>query len=83
MTAHDILDITSQGAMLAVVVRWLFHLDVELHWAVCISAASLLLQPWLSLHFGPLVAVNALPDVLMGAAVALALIGIAQVLSSH
>jgi hypothetical protein len=36
-----------------VVLRWVLRFDVELHWAVCIGAAGLLLEPWLSLHFGP------------------------------
>jgi hypothetical protein len=79
MDIRDLFDIACTGAMLAVVLRWLLRLDVELHWAVCIGAASLLLEPWLSLHFGPHAAGRSLADLLMGTVVALALLGVAQV----
>jgi len=83
MTAAEIIDLTSQGAMLAVVLRWLFRLDVELHWAACLGALSLLLQPWLNVHAGPRAVENTLVDLFAGAVVALALIGIVQVLRSR
>jgi uncharacterized membrane protein len=69
--------------MLAVVLRWVFQLDVELHWAACLGALSLLLQPWLNLHGGPPAVENTLVDLFAGAVVALALIGIVQVLRSR
>jgi hypothetical protein len=61
-----------------VVVRWVFRLDVELHWAVCIGAASLLLEPWLSLHFGPRAGGRSIADLGAATVVALALLGAAR-----
>lgn len=79
MTGRELLDAACMGAMIALAMRWLFRLDVELHWAVCIGAFSLLLEPWLSLHFGPGAALRAPSDLLMGTVVATAFLGVAQV----
>ncbi len=69
--------------MLAVGLGWLFDLDVDVQWAACLGPASLLLQPWLSLHFGPLLTTHAFPDLVMGGAVAAAFLGIAQAMSNR
>lgn len=79
MDLRDVLDVACTGAMLAVVLRWLFRLDVELHWAVCIGAVSLLLEPWLTLHLGPHVSASSMSELAMGTVVAMAFLGIAQV----
>jgi hypothetical protein len=78
MDIRNLFDIACTGAMLAVVVRWLFRLDVELHWAVCIGAASLLLEPWLSLHFGPHAGGGTVMQLATATIVALALLGAAR-----
>jgi hypothetical protein len=65
--------------MLAVVVRWMFRLDLELHWAVCIGAVGLLLEPWMTLHLGPHVSLSSVSELAMGTVVAMALLGIAQI----
>lgn len=83
MDFRDFLDIAGSGAILAVVVRWLFRLDVELHWAVCIGTASLLLEPWLSLHFGPHVPGRTVTDLVMGTVLVMAFLGVAQVMRDH
>jgi hypothetical protein len=80
MDLRDVLDVACAGAMLAVVLRWLFRLDLELHWAVCIGAVSLLLEPWITLHLGPHVSGSSVSELVMGTVVAMALLGIAQVL---
>ena len=67
---------------MAVVLRWLFRLDVGLNWAVCIGAVSLLLEPWLTLHLGPHVSTRSISELAMGTVVAMALLGIAQVFQS-
>lgn len=79
MDLRALLDIGCTGAMLAVALRWILRLDVELHWAVCIGAASLLLEPWLSLHFGPHPAGRTITDLAIGTVCALIFLGIAQV----
>jgi len=83
MSAREIFDVMGQGTLLAVAIRWLFNLDIELHWAAAIGSVSLLLQPWLTLHYGPLMQVHTLPEMAMSAVVALALLGAAQVLASR
>jgi hypothetical protein len=80
MDMRDLLDIGCTGAMLAVVLRWLLRLDVELHWAVCIGAAGLLLEPWLSLHFGPHLAGRSVENLTTATIVALAIFGGARML---
>lgn len=82
MDLRDVLDIVCTGATLAVVVRWLFRLDLELHWAVCIGAVGLLLEPWITLHLGPHVSVSSMSELAMGTVVAMAFLGIAQALHS-
>jgi uncharacterized membrane protein len=83
MTVREMLDLIGAGALLALAIRWLLRLDVRWHWAVCIGAVSLLLQPWLSLHFGPRVLAEGGADILVGTLVAMALLGIAQVIGDH
>jgi hypothetical protein len=78
MGIRDLLDVGCTGAMLAVVLRWVLRLDVELHWAVCIGATSLLLEPWLSLHFGPQATAPTVSDLAVGTGVALAFLAVAQ-----
>jgi hypothetical protein len=79
MDLRDVLDVACTGAMLAVVARWLFRLDLELHWAVCIGAVGLLLEPWMTLHLGPHVSASSVSELAMGTVVAMAFLGIAQV----
>jgi hypothetical protein len=70
MTAADFLDIGCAAAMLAVALRWLFRFDVELHWSVCVCALSLLIEPWVSTQFGPIVSNRAISDLLIAALLA-------------
>jgi uncharacterized membrane protein YeaQ/YmgE (transglycosylase-associated protein family) len=79
----ELLDEGCTGATLAVVLRWLLHLDVGVHWAACVGAAGSLLGPWLQMQFGPMVAAYSFFDVVGGAVVAMALLGIAQVLRTY
>lgn len=43
----DFLNLAGVGSALAIALRWLFRLDVEIHWTVGAGAASLAMQPWL------------------------------------
>lgn len=80
MDIRDVLDVACTGAVLAVVVRWLFRLDLELHWAVCIGAVGLLLEPWITLHLGPRVSSGSVTELAVGTVIAIAFLGIAQVM---
>lgn len=66
--------------MLAVIVRWFFHFELDMHWAVCIGAVSLLLQPWLSIHFGPGLTAYPFRHLLLGTGLAVALMSIIELI---
>jgi hypothetical protein len=83
MSMHEMLEVAGAGAMVALVIRWVLNLSVELHWTLCIGAASLLLQSWLGLHFGMSPLSHGAPHVLGGTIVAAALLGVAQVMRDH
>ena len=79
MTGHELLDLAGQGAMLAMIIRWLLQLDVGLVSTSCIGVASLSLQPWISANCGSLSTMSVFPNFLLSGAIAAALLGVAQV----
>jgi hypothetical protein len=80
MTLHEVLEIGCLGALIAVVIRWLFQLDVSLIWAVSIGAVSLLVQPWINPGFAQLTSPPGATEMAIGAGLSLAFLGVVQLI---
>ena len=83
MTGLELLDLGCEGGVLAVALRWLLRLNIELPWVVCLGAISLLLQPLLGTHIGLAALESTVPNLVMGGAVTVAFLGVAQVLRGY
>ncbi len=78
MSAQELLDFAFAATMLAVALHWFFRFGMELHWAVCICALSLIFQPWIRIHVGLLLPERPVSDFLVAAAIAAGALTIAD-----
>ena len=78
MTAYATWDLLVVGGMLGLMLRWLLHLKVQAHWAVFAGATVTLLEPWITRTFESLLASHLLPSLVLGGAVAAALVTAVQ-----
>jgi len=78
MTAKELADLACIAALMAVILRWLIHFNVGLHWAVCISFVSLLVQPWVSAQLGFMATSSLTAEIVTAAAFASAIILVAD-----
>src|SRR5262245_24775051 len=74
----DAAVVASQGAVVAAVARWVFGVDVQMHWVLGIGVGSRLFGGWLLEHTGPSVSLQAWTGLALSALVVLPLLGVVQ-----
>jgi hypothetical protein len=72
------VSVACEGAGLAVLIRWVFQLDVEMHWAVAIGILSRFFGVWLLEQLVSQAAVHSLATSVMTVSAIAAVLGVTQ-----
>ena len=76
----ELLDLAFGGAMLALAVRWLLNLNLALLWTACLGALSATIEPYLGGSVGFVASGSAVPELVMGGGVTVAVLSVAQII---
>jgi hypothetical protein len=81
VTNPELINLACQGAILAVIIRWVLGFNVDMVWVVCAGASTRMFGAWTLEHLAPTGVVQfALPTTLMSVLLLVVFFGVMEVI---